>query len=84
MIVDLPSSTVSTVNKKLVELRESGGVLALGRVLTLVIVTDDGAAIERSIEAANSASREHPCRVIVLARARGDARARPGGGSRAR
>jgi glucose-6-phosphate dehydrogenase assembly protein OpcA len=43
-------------------------VLALGRVLTLVIVTDDGSSIEGAIEAANSASREHPCRVIVLAR----------------
>jgi glucose-6-phosphate dehydrogenase assembly protein OpcA len=68
MIVDLPSSTTSAVNKKLVELRESNGVLALGRVLTLVILTDDGSAIEGAIEAANSASREHPCRVIVLAR----------------
>jgi glucose-6-phosphate dehydrogenase assembly protein OpcA len=67
MIVDLPSSTTSAVNKKLVELREKGGVQALGRVLTLVIITDDGAAIEGAIEAANSASREHPCRVIVLA-----------------
>ena len=46
MIVDLPSSTVSAVNKKLVDLRESGGVLALGRVLTLVIITDDGGGIE--------------------------------------
>jgi glucose-6-phosphate dehydrogenase assembly protein OpcA len=68
MIVDLPSSTTSAVNKKIVELRASGGVLALGRVLTLVIVTDDGSSIEGAIEAANSASREHPCRVIVLAR----------------
>ena len=76
MIVDLPSSTISAVNKKLVELRESGGVLALGRVLTLVIVTDDGGAIEQAIEAGNSASREHPCRVIVLAR--GQRRAAPG------
>jgi glucose-6-phosphate dehydrogenase assembly protein OpcA len=75
MIVDLPSSTTSAVNKKLVELRESGGVLALGRVLTLVIVTDDGSAIEQAIEAGNSASREHPCRVIVLAR--GQRRAAP-------
>jgi glucose-6-phosphate dehydrogenase assembly protein OpcA len=75
MIVDLPSSSVSTVNKKLVELRESGGVLALGRVLTLVIVTDDGSTIEQAIEAGNSASREHPCRVIVLAR--GQRRAAP-------
>jgi glucose-6-phosphate dehydrogenase assembly protein OpcA len=85
MIVDLPSSTVSKVNKKLVELRETGGVLALGRVLTLVIVTDDGGSIETAIEAANSASREHPCRVIVLARgqrraaARLDAQIRVGG-----
>jgi glucose-6-phosphate dehydrogenase assembly protein OpcA len=75
MIVDLPSSTTSSVNKKLVELRESGGVLALGRVLTLVIVTDDGGGIEKAIEAGNSASREHPCRVIVLAR--GQRRAAP-------
>jgi glucose-6-phosphate dehydrogenase assembly protein OpcA len=75
MIVDLPSSTTSAVNKKLVELRESNGVLALGRVLTLVIVTDDGGGIEQAIEAGNSASREHPCRVIVLAR--GQRRAAP-------
>jgi len=85
MIVDLPSSTVSAVNKKLVELRESGGVLALGRVLTLVVVTDDGSGIESAIEAANTASREHPCRVIVLARGqrkaapRMDAQIRVGG-----
>ncbi|MHA6782605.1 glucose-6-phosphate dehydrogenase assembly protein OpcA [Pseudonocardia saturnea] len=85
MIVDLPSSTTSAVNKKLVELREQGGVQALGRVLTLVIITDDGAAIEGAIEAANSASREHPCRVIVLASgqrkaaARLDAQIRVGG-----
>ncbi len=75
MIVDLPSTTTSVVNKKIVELRESGGVLALGRVLTLVIITDDGASIEAAIEAANSASREHPCRVIVIAR--GQRRAAP-------
>lgn len=68
MIIDLPSSTTSAVNRKLVELREAGGVLALGRVLTLVIVTDDGGRVEEAIAAANSASREHPCRVIVLAR----------------
>ncbi|MDN5859003.1 MAG: glucose-6-phosphate dehydrogenase assembly protein OpcA [Pseudonocardia sp.] len=68
MIVDLPSSSTSAVHKKLVELREKGGVLALGRVLTLVIVTDDGPELEDAIEAANAASREHPCRVIVLAR----------------
>jgi glucose-6-phosphate dehydrogenase assembly protein OpcA len=75
VIVDLPSSSSSAVNRKLVQLRESGGVLALGRVLTLVIVTDDGGAIEDAVAAANSASREHPCRVLVLAR--GQRRAAP-------
>ncbi|MEV1290681.1 glucose-6-phosphate dehydrogenase assembly protein OpcA [Pseudonocardia sp. NPDC049635] len=85
MIIDLPSSNTSAVNRKLVELRESGGVFALGRVLTLVVVTDDGPGLERAVDAANSASREHPCRVIVLARgqrraaARLDAQIRVGG-----
>ncbi|GDY28914.1 glucose-6-phosphate dehydrogenase assembly protein OpcA [Gandjariella thermophila] len=68
MILDLPSTTTSQVNRKLVELRESGGAVALGRVLTLVIVTDDGFRTEEAIDAANDASREHPCRVIVVAR----------------
>ncbi|MCO1577566.1 glucose-6-phosphate dehydrogenase assembly protein OpcA [Crossiella sp. SN42] len=68
MIIDLPSTTTSVVNKKLVDLREQGGAVALGRVLTLVIVTDDGERTEEAIDAANDASREHPCRVIVLAR----------------
>ncbi len=85
MIVDLPSTTTSQVNKKMVELRESGGAVALGRVLTLVIVTLDGAEAEPSIQAANDASREHPARVIVVARgsrqaaARLDAQIRIGG-----
>ena len=68
MIVDLPSSTASTVNRKLVEMRAAGGALTTSRVLTLVIVTEDGGAVEDAIAAANAASHEHPCRIIVLAR----------------
>ncbi|MBY6541176.1 glucose-6-phosphate dehydrogenase assembly protein OpcA [Rhodococcus sp. BP-349] len=68
MIVDLPATTTGAVSKKLVELRESGGAVTLGRVLTLVVVIRDPAKFEAAIEAANEASREHPCRVIVLAR----------------
>ena len=84
MIIDLPSTTTAAVNKALVDLRESGGAVALGRVLTLVIVTTDGEA-EDAIVAANDASREHPCRVIVLVKAtrrgspRLDAQVRVGG-----
>ena len=47
-------------------LRETGGVVALGRVLTLVISTRPG-HVEKALAAANLASREHPCRIIVLA-----------------
>lgn len=85
MIVDLPSTTTNKVNKRLVEVRESGGAVTLGRVLTLVVSTADGEATEEAIEAANEASREHPCRVIVVARgareavSRLDAQIRVGG-----
>jgi glucose-6-phosphate dehydrogenase assembly protein OpcA len=68
VIIDLPSTTTSQVNNKLVELRQEGGATTLGRVLNLVIVTDDGSKTEDAIEAANDASHEHPCRVIVVAR----------------
>lgn len=66
MIVDLPDTTTSEVSKKLNALREQGGVVALGRVLTLVVLTRNGYE-EEAIEAANLASREHPCRIIVVA-----------------
>lgn len=85
MIIDLPKTTTSSINSKLVHLRQQGGVNALGRVLTLVIVTDDDERTEEIIDAANAASREHPCRVIVVARgvkrasARLDAQIRVGG-----
>ncbi|MFT4029518.1 MAG: glucose-6-phosphate dehydrogenase assembly protein OpcA [Protaetiibacter sp.] len=69
MIVDLPDTTTSALSKALVKIREEGGVVALGRVLTLVIATTLGDE-EEAIEAANDASREHPMRVIVLSRRR--------------
>ncbi|HEY1106066.1 MAG TPA: glucose-6-phosphate dehydrogenase assembly protein OpcA [Agromyces sp.] len=65
MIVELPDTTTSQVSKALVKIREEGGVVALGRVLTLVIATTPDAE-EEAIEAANDASREHPMRVIVV------------------
>jgi glucose-6-phosphate dehydrogenase assembly protein OpcA len=65
MIVDLPNTTVSKISKSLVQIREQGGAVALGRVLTLVIQTDSDNA-ENAIQAANAASREHPSRIIVL------------------
>ena len=65
MIIDLPNTTISQVSKALVKMREEGGVVALGRVLTLIISASAGTE-EVAIEAANDASREHPMRVIVV------------------
>lgn len=51
MIVDLPDTTTTTaVNKKLDELREKIGAVAMGRVLTLIIAPDSEAMLEESIE----------------------------------
>ncbi|MBY4130466.1 glucose-6-phosphate dehydrogenase assembly protein OpcA [Rhodococcus fascians] len=66
MIVDIPATTTAEVGKKLVEVREAGGAVTIGRVLTLIVASRDPAKAERAIDAANEASREHPCRVIVL------------------
>lgn len=67
MILDLPDTNTGAINKKIIALREEGGAITLGRVLTLVIAPDTEAVLEDSIDAANAASREHPCRVIVVA-----------------
>ena len=73
MIIDLPDTTTSQVAKNLVKAREEGGVVALGRVLTLIIASPDD-AVEAAIDAANDASREHPMRVIVLTTGDGESR----------
>lgn len=65
MIVNLPETTVSQISKELVSIREQGGAVALGRVLTLIIEIDEAGA-EEAIAAANEASREHPSRIITL------------------
>lgn len=86
MIVDLPGATTNDINKKITGLREEGGAITLSRVLTLVISLHSDELLEDSIEAANFASREHPCRVIVVvtgdrgaAESRLDAQLRVGG-----
>jgi glucose-6-phosphate dehydrogenase assembly protein OpcA len=86
VIVDLPDTSTDLINKKIIGLREEGGAVTMGRVLTLVIAPDTEAMLEESIEAANAASHEHPCRIIVVipgdrlsTEARLDAQIRVGG-----
>ncbi|MFD1719225.1 glucose-6-phosphate dehydrogenase assembly protein OpcA [Georgenia deserti] len=66
MIVTLRNTNSAEVGSRLVSLRDEGGAVALGRVLTLVVRPDDEAASERAIRTANGASHEHPMRVIVV------------------
>ena len=68
MIVEHKNTTVSKISKALVQMREQGGAVALGRVLTLVIQTDLK-GLDSAVKSANESSREHPCRIIVLAEA---------------
>ncbi|MDC5697384.1 glucose-6-phosphate dehydrogenase assembly protein OpcA [Intrasporangium calvum] len=84
MIRDLTDTTTKEISKTLVRTRNEVGAMALGRVLTLVIVVDDIDASE-AIDVANHASRQHPCRIIVViagdrrGRQRLDAQIRLGG-----
>ena len=65
MILDLPETTTSGINKRLVELRAAAGAITLGRVLTLVVVTS-GPEAEEAIHTATDAGREHPSRILVV------------------
>ncbi|MDN5558425.1 MAG: glucose-6-phosphate dehydrogenase assembly protein OpcA [Ruaniaceae bacterium] len=72
MIIPLESVTAAQVANRLVQVREEGGVVALGRVMTLIIMAGPG-LVEDAITLSNNASRAHPARVIVIEVCRDDA-----------
>jgi len=65
VITDLPDTTTKDISKQLVRLRNQTGAVALGRVMTLIIVVDEAEA-DAAVEAAVHASRQHPSRIIAL------------------
>ncbi|MGL6236794.1 MAG: glucose-6-phosphate dehydrogenase assembly protein OpcA [Segniliparus sp.] len=67
-IVDLPATTTEKISKRLVAMRAATGNSAASRVLTLVVCVEDGEDVELAISAAGTANREHPCRVIIVAK----------------
>lgn len=67
MIVEMRNTSTAKIAKQLQEMRDTGGVVALGRVLSLLVETDSS-NLEDSIKTANAASRLHPSRIIVLAK----------------
>jgi len=66
MIISMPATTTVDINRQILQSRKDGGVVTLGRVMTLVIDAT-GADADFAIDTANVASREHPCRIIVFA-----------------
>lgn len=83
MTIDLTETTTSAIHDALMQARHRLGGPALGMVLTLIIVTDEGSQYD-AVRAASEAAREHPCRVIGViirnpaARSRLDAEIRLG------
>ncbi len=67
MIVDMPATTIGSLSKRLLALRQDVGAMALGRVLTLIIVVDD-AHCEQSLKIAQDATHSHPSRIVTVIR----------------
>ena len=68
MILHLNSTSTAQVARELDRLRDQSGSVALGRVLTLVIVVRSEEGVGAALDAAGGASRSHPCRIVVLVR----------------
>ncbi|SNC59509.1 glucose-6-phosphate dehydrogenase assembly protein OpcA [Kytococcus aerolatus] len=67
MILDYPDVSARHLSRELVRLRADQGAMALGRVLSLAVVTDLG-SLPGVLETATAATRQHPSRIIVLVR----------------
>jgi glucose-6-phosphate dehydrogenase assembly protein OpcA len=65
MTIDLTDTTTGAISNALTEARRRLGGMTLGLVLTLIIVTDEEGQYD-AIRAANTAAREHPCRVLAM------------------
>src|SRR5215469_16734333 len=65
MTIDLTDTSTGAISQALTEARRRLGGMAMGMVLTLIIVTDEAAQYD-AIRAANQAAREHPCRILAI------------------
>src|SRR6266851_3951596 len=75
MNIDLTETTTGAINDALRQARVRLGGIASGMVLTLVIVTDEGAQYDAA-RAAAAAGRQHPCRILVVIIRRPEQRSR--------
>jgi glucose-6-phosphate dehydrogenase assembly protein OpcA len=68
MIIDLANTSTRKIQDALTAVRHRMGGPATGKVLTLIIVTDEAAQYD-AVRASTEAAREHPCRILgVIAR----------------
>jgi glucose-6-phosphate dehydrogenase assembly protein OpcA len=65
MTIDLTDTTTGAIDNALTEARRRLGGMAMGMVLTLIVVTDEEGQYD-AIRAANQAAREHPCRILAI------------------
>ncbi len=65
MQIDLKATNSSRVASALIKARRSAGSPTTGMVMTLIVVTD-ARGYPRAAEAALAASREHPCRLLLV------------------
>jgi glucose-6-phosphate dehydrogenase assembly protein OpcA len=75
MTIDLTDTTTGAIHDALRQARLRLGGVASGMVLTLVIVTDEGEQYD-AVRAASAASRQHPCRILVVIIRRPEQRSR--------
>jgi glucose-6-phosphate dehydrogenase assembly protein OpcA len=75
MTIDLTDTTTGAIHDALRQARLRLGGVASGMVLTLVIVTNEGAQYD-AVRAASAAGRQHPCRILVIIIRRPEQRSR--------
>jgi glucose-6-phosphate dehydrogenase assembly protein OpcA len=63
MIIDLTNTNTQKIQDALTDARHRIGQPASGKVLTLVIVTDEASQYD-ALRASTEAAREHPCRIL--------------------
>lgn len=67
MAIELTDTNASSIAGALLQERRKAGSPAMGMVLTLVVVTDEGSHYD-AIKAAKAVSREHPSRILGVIR----------------
>ena len=67
MSIDLTNTNASKISAALLTARRRAGSPAMGMVLTLVVVTDEGDHYD-ALKVAKTVSREHPSRILLVIR----------------